>query len=92
MRNLEGKNNWQAHLDSAILALRLGMEGMAGDRMARFIDALAPRLSLSAPAATQRLNPLLGEALAAQGRKDFQRMADLLQYEIKPLLDRSGDT
>jgi hypothetical protein len=92
MRNLEGRDTWQAHLDSAILALRLGMEGMAGDRMARFIDALAPRLSLSAPAATQRLNPLLGEALAAQGRKDFQRMADLLQYEIKPLLDRSGDT
>jgi hypothetical protein len=92
MRIQEGKDNWQAHLDSAILALRLGMEGMAGDRMASFIDALAPRLSLAAPVVMQRLNPLLGEALAAQGRKDFQRMADLLQYEIRPLFDRSGDT
>jgi hypothetical protein len=76
----------QEHLDSAILALRLGMEGIAGEGLTRFIDALTLRLSEVSPARMQQLNPLLGETLAAQVRGDFPRMADLLQYEIRPLL------
>ena len=76
----------QEHLDSTILALRLGMEGMAGEGLTRFIDALTLRLSEVSPETMQRLNPLLGETLAAQVRGDFPHMADLLQYEIRPLL------
>lgn len=87
MRQIIDQQGWKGHLDVAILSLRLGMEGMAGERMTWFIDSLAPRLSRISPERMQQLTPLLGDALAAQTRKDYLRMADLLQYEIKPLLE-----
>lgn len=77
---------WQKHLHATIIALRLGMEGMAGDRMARFIDTLEPWLAGVNQDQMQHLLPLLSEALEAQARGDFSRLADLLQYEIRPLI------
>lgn len=76
----------QALLQEVVTACRLGMEGMAGDRLTRFVDRLQADLSALPLPLLQRLVPLLGEMLAAQERQDLLGVADLLQYEMAPLL------
>jgi len=73
-------------LMETVVALRLGIEGMAGDRLRHFIDALGAALPTLDPALLPRLLPQLEPLLAAQQRRDLVEQADLLQYEIAPLL------
>lgn len=72
-------------LAEAVLAFRLGMEGLAGNRLARFIDTLQRVLAALPPVALARTLPLLQQVLAAQQRRDFVQVADLLQYELAPV-------
>ncbi|APG27357.1 hypothetical protein A7E78_05575 [Syntrophotalea acetylenivorans] len=82
---------WQKHLHTAVIAFRLGMEGMAGGRMTGFIDGLLPCLDEFPPQIMQKLNPLLEKILSAHARQDFCCVADLLQYELGPILaDRAS--
>ncbi len=67
-------------------AFRLGMEGQANDRLTALIDALGQLMATAPEATLQRLNPLLNEVLSAMARKDHLWAADLLEYEIAPLI------
>lgn len=79
---------WIEELEAAAIAFRLGMEAQGCQRLGRFVDALLPLLSGISGEKLVSLNGVLSETLAAQGRKDYLWAADLLEYEIAPLLKR----
>jgi len=61
---------------------RLGMEAQASDSMVAFIDAFVPLLQGGELVGAHDVRDILGELLQAQARKDYLRVADLLEYEI----------
>lgn len=69
----------------AAASFRLGMEGAANEQFARSIDLLLAHLATH-PEAAEQLQPILPEILAAQGRADTLRVADLVEYEVVPKL------
>ena len=75
-----------ANLRQAALAFRLGQEATGCERLTGFIDGLLPTLGNASPDLVHQLERVLGEALQAQQRKDFILVADLLEYELAPLL------
>jgi hypothetical protein len=83
--------NWRksslAHLKAAAAAFRVGMDAQGNNSLAEFIDALDCGLNRGElQAFSTRLFPFLTELLAAQDRGDTLFAADLLEYEIGPLL------
>lgn len=75
-------NDFEAVVRSTAAAFRLGMEGQGSEGLVALIDAL-PGLLKSLPVDfAVRLNQLLATMLAAQGRKDYLYLADLLEYEL----------
>jgi hypothetical protein len=66
---------------------RMGTVGAASDAFASFINDLIAFLG-SAPSDVDQaaLLPLLERGLGAQQRADYIALADVLQYEIAPLL------
>ena len=69
-----------------VRASRLGMEAMAGDRLVGFIDRLSVRLSTLPPVIVSQLTPVLAQVLFAQEKRDHIWIADLLQYQVAPML------
>lgn len=70
-------------LEAAVRQFRLGMEGGGNDSLARFSNAWAASPPLIEQ--TLLLDPLR-QLLQAQKRGDYLRVADLLEYELAPLL------
>jgi len=75
-------------LSAAVVGFRLGMEGQASEKLVAFVDIFLPILQEGANIDIELVNGLLTDLLASQARKDFARVADILEYEIKPLLQR----
>jgi len=75
------------HIKTASISFRLGMEAMGSENLARFIDGLSPVLQTLPQGVVQRLAAILNESLASQSRKDYSYLADLLEYQIVPLLE-----
>lgn len=73
-------------LASVVDAYRLGMEGQASEHLVSLIDMLSHLLGKSPPELASKLNPVLAETLGAVERKDYLWAADMLEYEIAPLL------
>ena len=74
---------------------RLGAEAAGGEAFAEFIGALTTELGRAQGALEpKRLLPILQRALEAQERSDFVALADVLEYELLPLLAApvGGDT
>lgn len=69
-------------------AFRLGVEGEGSDALIRTIDQMITLLGALPESGMQAANGILLELLAAQGRKDFLLVADLLEFELAPLLRR----
>jgi len=65
---------------------RLGMEAEASENLVTVIDSILTNLNNAATTPSTHLNNVLAEILAAQGRRDFLRIADLLEYELAPVL------
>ncbi len=74
------------NLELAALAFRLGQEATGCERLTGFIDGLLPTLGSASADRVHQLEKVLGETLQAQQRKDFILVADLLEYEVAPLL------
>lgn len=79
---IEKKTFCREVLKSAAAAFRLGKEGEASKNLVRFIDSFLPNLPGCNPEYIEQINELLNEILAAQSRKDYLRVADLLEYEV----------
>ncbi len=77
-------------LQQAVVLLRVGQEGAGGEAMADFTDQLWAALSSGAfIIAPHLLEAILPQVIAAQQRGDWLWVADLLEYELGPLLDNS---
>ena len=76
-------------LEQAIIQFRLGMEAGANHSLVTFIDGfLAAFKAGKFSAEVQNVQPLLEEILGAQERGDYLWAADLLEYEIAPIVRR----
>ncbi len=76
-------------LEQTITQFRLGMEAGANHSMISFIDSfLAAFKSGKFSAEVQEVQPLLQEILSAQERGDYLFAADLLEYQIAPIIRR----
>jgi len=73
-------------LDSVVNAYRLGMEGQASEHLVSLIDMLNELLNKASNELVLKINPFLAEALGAIERKNYLWAADMLEYEIAPLL------
>ena len=73
-------------LDAAARSLRLAMEAQAGEALAALVDRLAPLLAADG-ALAKSLDPLLARLVAAQERRDPIGIADVLEHELRPLLE-----
>lgn len=74
-------------LTSAASLFRLGMEGQASENMVKFIDTFLPELGGKPPEQIAQLTLLLNDIMTAQSRKDYLRVADLLEYELLPKIN-----
>ena len=86
MNGKEKEPAWATHLGESGRAFRLGREAAGSENLTRFIDAVVPALATAPPELMQTLGPILNEVLAAQQRHDYSHLADLLEYELQPLL------
>ncbi len=74
-------------LEQAIEQFRMGMEGSGSAAFIRFIDAFQKELAREqANMQLESLMPFLQQIIQAQSRGDYLHVADLLEYEIQPLL------
>ncbi|MEW6072268.1 MAG: hypothetical protein AB1726_06670 [Planctomycetota bacterium] len=74
---------------AAARSFRLGMDAQGNEAFVAFVDAVQPALAAS-PTLAAAVSPLLGPLLAAQERADTLRMADLLEFEIRPRLEEKS--
>ena len=74
-------------LAQVVFALRLGMEAQASDYFVHLIDQLWARLTDPQDALdASAIGPFLPELLDAQERGDLIRLADGLEFKLRPLL------
>ncbi len=66
-------------------AYRLGEEATGSSHLADLVDLLAG-LAEQGDARVEALGPALDEIVGAQGRGDFLRVADLLEFVVGPTL------
>ncbi len=69
-------------------AFRLGMTAEGNDGIVGFVDRWTA-LGLDGAVAL-RFAPILSEVVQAQGRRDYLRVADLLEFEVLPALEGLG--
>ena len=72
-------------------AFRLGVEGQGNSQLAIFIDLLDEKMSSIRATSVLKLPHILESSLKAISRRDYLWAADLLEYEIMPLLFESID-
>ncbi len=81
--------HFEGVIKSVVGAFRLGMEAQGGEGLIAIIDSLPSLIAERKELALEMLNELLTEILSSQSRKDFLFLADLLEYELLPLLRRN---
>lgn len=72
---------------STATAFRLGMEAQASESLVALIDFLPQALQAGNGVDPVRLNSLMASMFAAQSRRDYSYLADLLQYELATLFN-----
>lgn len=68
------------------LSYRLGREGKGSEDLVRFVDALSGLVAELDASQMERLNCLFAQIFAAQQRRDFVFVADILEYELPEIL------
>ena len=81
--------NWFREFEEVGRALRLGMEAQGNAALVHCLDELQKRLCDLPGETTNAILCHLEQALAAQQRKDYLLVADLLEYEIAHLLKKA---
>lgn len=76
----DGRQSCRFHREEAVRFFRLGMEGAGSEHLMHFIDALSRLLRESPHPHPERFNGVLQSTLEAQARRDYLRVADLLEF------------
>ena len=77
----------RAALMQTVSSFRVGMTSRGNDALVRFVTLLQNRLDgKGTDEAAAPFLPHLGEIIQAQERGDWLRVADLLEFELLPLL------
>ena len=93
-----GRRNWgwfmtestfEDLLERTAAAFRLGRDGEGNETLTGVIDSLAGLLPRLDPLSMSRVQVILEPMLMAQNRGDYLLLADLLEYELAPLLGRA---
>ena len=66
--------------------LRLAMEGPANEALVTFVDGMTELLANAPLELADPIGSVLVEDVSAQGRGDVLRVADLVEFELRPLL------
>lgn len=75
-------------ISESSLLFRLGKDAKANEVFARFMDVLMRQLpSISKNVDINGLNQILNEMFLAQSHADYLYLADLLEYEVGPILE-----
>jgi hypothetical protein len=82
--------DWFREFEEVGRALRLGREAQGCAALVQCLDKLQQQLADLPLELTNQILVHLGVALAAQQRKDYLQVADLLEYEIAPLLQMAA--
>ena len=80
------KDSFTAALEPTCRAFRLGMEGEGSEHLVSLIDSITGLMANAPQGVILQLGTLLAETLGAIERKDYLWAADMLEYEIAPLL------
>ena len=81
--------DWFKQFEKAGRYLRLGMEAAGSTELVNCIDLLIEKLPQLQDSLMNEIQLYLAQVLAAQVRKDYLYVADLLEYEIAPCLQKS---
>lgn len=74
-------------LMTTVSSFRVGMTSRGNDALVKFVTLLQARLDgAGTDAAATPFLPYLGAIIQAQERGDWLRVADLLEFELLPLL------
>jgi len=73
-------------LKTTATSFRLGMEGQGSENLIKLIDLLTPLVQDSDSPHREQMNTVLAELFAAQSRKDYIYVADLLEYQLSKWL------
>ncbi len=77
----------RAALMRTVASFRVGMPARGNDALVSFVTMLQARLEgTGSDAVAHPFLAHLGEIIAAQERGDYLRIADLLEFELLPLL------
>ena len=82
----------RATLEDCVRALRTGREGTAGRQLAIFVDCIQGAFSAGELTADPRIHSELARALECQKRHDLIGLADIMEFELAPLLEPDGPT
>lgn len=77
-------------VQEAVVAFRLGREAQGSEKLVAIVDLLPVLVSTVPSTDLPRLNGMFSAMLAAQGRRDFLFLADLLEYELLAVLTPSS--
>ena len=80
------KDSFAAALQQTCRAFRLGLEGEGSEHLVSLIDSISVLMTKASEDGLMQLSSLLTETLGAIERKDYLWAADMLEYEIAPLL------
>jgi len=78
---IDKSNPFNQMLKTTADAFRLGMEGLANENLIKVIDLLVSLVQDPAWPNREEKNIIFAELLDAQSRKDYLRIADLLEYK-----------
>lgn len=79
-------SEFQELVQGAVVAFRLGREAQGSEKLVAIVDLLPGLVSNVPSTALPRLNGMFSAMLAAQSRRDFLFLADLLEYELSAVL------
>ncbi|MES9855308.1 MAG: hypothetical protein ABW166_01710 [Sedimenticola sp.] len=77
---------YQQQMSECVIALRTGKLGTATGKLIEIIDQTLPLLGQNSGVPGSRIQQLINTALLSLERNDLIGLADILEFELSPLL------
>ena len=77
-------------MTECVIALRMGLQGNASRKLIEFIDHISKLLELDSTLPATKIQQKLAAALRCQEANDYIGLADIIEYELSPLLVKTA--